>query len=365
MQRLYIHVPFCAKKCGYCAFYSEPNPQPEQITGYFDRLAVEFAEQAPKCQELTSIYIGGGTPSLLSCDELTRLFGMISANFAIAGDAEISMECNPESLNAEKIPVICGFANRISLGIQSFESEFRQTISRSGDVADISGVLELLTVNGMENIGCDLIYAIPGEDLADWKKELQQAVSLPIQHISAYSLTYEEGTRLYQGQKLLDNDEHLKNEVAMWELAGEFLHSQGFERYEVSNYAQPGYECQHNNRIWFGATYLGCGPAAASFDGCDRWTNPGSLTDWIDSVKADIDHISPEKRAKEILVMGLRTTPGWDLKFFHDKTGFDCRKWFQELQSMIDNGFINVDENRICCSQKGLLFWNEIAESLF
>ena len=368
MHRLYIHVPFCSRKCDYCAFYSEPSPSADLIQSYLNRIEQEFAANAGLCSELDSIYIGGGTPSLLNGRQLGKLIEGIVANFAISKDAEISIECNPESLNPENVSIIANFANRISLGVQSFNCEFRKTIGRRGEIGETIQAIDLLTSHGLDNIGCDLIYAIPGETMSDWENELKQAISLPIKHISAYSLTFEEGTQLSQknlvGPKDFTSAIHLENEAGMWELAGEFLNANGFPRYEISNYSQPAYECQHNDKIWFGDTFLGCGPAAASFDGNDRWTNPNSIQSWLEGEKAEIDKITPEKRAREIFVMGLRTVKGWNRQDFTTVSGFDWGQWTDDLQILTKNDLLKISPENIKCSDKGLLLWNEIAERL-
>ena len=368
MCRLYIHVPFCSRKCDYCAFYSESSPAKELIESYLRRVEEEFISGSESCYELESIYIGGGTPSLLNAEQLTALFEGITANFAIHKHAEISIECNPESINAENASVIADFANRVSLGVQSFNCEFRRIIGRRGDPETIGTAFELLNSNGIENIGCDLIYAIPGEKLSDWKLELKKAISLPVKHISAYSLTFEEGTELSTrnciGDTNCNSEIHLENDAAMWEYAGDFLQRSGFPRYEISNYSQPGYSCRHNEGVWFGDTYLGCGPAAASFDGKKRWTNPCSISRWLAGENAEIDAISPEKRAKEIFIMGLRTTQGWQSDIFLERTGFQFEDWEDDLFEVIKSGLLTITDRKIACTSQGFLLWNEIAERM-
>ena len=368
MHRLYIHVPFCSQKCDYCAFYSEPAPEEDLIQAYLSCIEEEFAANSGLCSELKSIYIGGGTPSLLNGEQLSRLIKGINANFTISEHAEISIECNPESLNSENVSVIANFANRVSLGMQSFNCEFRKIIGRGGNIEAIEKAVDLLTSHKLENIGCDLIYAIPGESVTDWKTELKQAISLPVKHISAYSLTFEEGTQLFKrnsdAKMDFTSDIHLENEAAMWEYAGDFLNTNSFSRYEISNYSQAGYKCKHNEGIWFGETVLGCGPAAASFDGRDRSTNPSSIQSWLQGEKLEIDTILPEKRAREIFVMGLRTEQGWDSKTFINISGDDWNKWENELQILFQHNLLNISPEHIQCTNKGFLLWNEIAERL-
>lgn len=368
MERLYIHVPFCSRKCDYCAFYSVPAPSQDSIQAYLNRLESEFMGKHDLCSELKSIFIGGGTPSLLNPTQLSKLFEGILANFAISDHAEISIECNPESLDSEKAQIIANFANRVSVGVQSFNNDFRKTIGRYVKQSAIYRAFELLTSHGLKNIGCDLIYAIPGETLSDWEKELKEVVSLPVSHVSAYSLTYEEGTRLNQQNSDLKAESseplHLENETSMWEMAGDYLMDKNFLRYEISNYSKPGYKCQHNDGIWHGETYLGCGPAATSFDGYDRWTNAASLEKWLSGEKPEIDQIPEENRAREIFIMGLRTVDGWNKKVFYDCTGIDWQDWNNELRKPIDAKLIINTSESIRCTDQGLLLWNEIAECL-
>ncbi len=358
-QRLYVHVPFCAAKCAYCAFYSEPHASAVDIEAYFKRLEREFKEHALATSPLESIYIGGGTPTWLSARNLRRLFELIRANFAVADGAEISIECNPETLTPAKAREIAKFADRVSVGIQSFNPKFRRIIGRQGRAESIVPAFEMLAAEGIANLGADLIYAIPGQSLADWRNELERACMLPVKHVSAYSLTFEEGTALATRHGL--NHEHDLS-AEMWKLAGRFLSTRGFRRYEISNYARKGSECAHNLGTWFGDTYLGCGPAASSFDGTRRWTNPASLAKWCRGEAPEIDEIPPERRAREIFTMGLRTSQGWNRECFKAATGFDFMEWQSDMAQIAAAGLLNLSEEKVRCTARGLLLWNQVAE---
>jgi oxygen-independent coproporphyrinogen-3 oxidase len=409
IRRLYIHVPFCASKCGYCAFYSLPSPKPDAIDSYLEKLTLDFKNSSHLCGKLDSVFIGGGTPTYLSAENLKKLFSLMHSHFDISASAEISIECNPETLTAEKAKIIANFANRVSLGIQSFNPKFRNILGRQGSVSTIEKAITLLTKNGINNIGCDLIYAIPGQSPEDWQSDLEKAVLLPLKHISAYSLTVEEGTLLAKSfQNLTTNDQRLSTidqrpatsdqqpatndqrpyyakatkgrptnlprqgyegqaddySIEMWNLAESFLKKHGFRRYEISNYAKRGFECRHNLEIWYGDKYLGFGPAASSFDGDKRWTNVGDLQGWLSGTGPEIDLIPSEKRAREIFVMGLRTSQGWNKKQFHLKTGFDSKAFDSELTGLKAQKLIRETDEKIYCTRKGLLLWNEVAESL-
>ncbi len=429
-------MPFCASKCGYCAFYSLPSPKPGAIDSYLQKLALDFKDSSHLCGKLDSVFIGGGTPTYLSAENLKKLFSLIHSHFHISAPAEISIECNPETLTAEKARIIADFANRVSLGIQSFNPKFRNILGRQGSVSTIEKAINLLTKNGIVNIGCDLIYAIPGQSPDDWQSDLEKAVLLPLKHISAYSLTVEEGTLLAEkisniefrnpklenkdnpdtrhltpetrykmsddpaslenyavasqrpirqaqgkpatnNQRPATNDQRLSTllrqgyegqaddySIEMWNLAESFLRKHGVHRYEISNYARRGFECRHNLEIWYGDKYLGFGPAASSFDGDKRWTNVNDLGKWLSGTGPEIDLIPSEKRAREIFVMGLRTSQGWNKKQFHLKTGFDSKAFDSELTGLKAQKLIRETDEKIYCTRKGLLLWNEVAENL-
>ena len=426
INRLYIHVPFCQNKCAYCAFHSIPISDGDSlINRYFTKLEKNIKESQHLTAPLQSIFIGGGTPTFLKTCDIEKLFTIISDNFTIAKNAEISIESNPESLTEEKISIIANFANRISIGIQSFNKKHRSIIGRIGNNRNINKVVETIIKNNINNISVDLIYGIPTQTIKDWKEELDSVLKLPIKHLSAYALTIEESSKLYSGQNL--NSINTDGITAdMWNLTSEVLSQSGFNRYEISNYSLPDYECIHNLDIWFGGKYLGLGPGASSFDGKIRWTQP-ELNKWLKGEKPEMDRLSPQKRAIEIFIMGLRTTHGWIIdrqaysycnrdhiqnefnpsnppepkclkrifrsgtknespraeqqkneyillisqQFSHNlalKTA-DWEKISRKLSILNDAGLLNlekIDSNKmqIAPTEKGLLFWNEIALEL-
>ena len=352
---LYVHVPFCAAKCAYCAFYSEAGLDGSWHQRWLERIEEEFQARADACRPLSSVFVGGGTPTLLAPDKLQGLFAAIQRNFQLAGDCEISIEANPGSLTPEKIAVLAAAGvNRVSLGVQSFSSRCRQVLGRQADPAGIPVLLDDLRAAGIQRLNLDLIYAIPGQTLADWEDDLRRAGDLGISHLSAYALTFEEGTRL-AGAGEIPADDDLQ--VAMWDRTAEVLGDYGLLRYEISNYARPGAECRHNLDIWLGGTYLGAGPAASSFDGCRRWTNPTDLKQWLAGTPPELDELPAEARAAEILAFGLRTLAGWDLAAFRQKTGIDALvlrsaaiTWLCQQELVI------LEENRLRCTRAGLLF---------
>lgn len=362
-SRIYIHVPFCTSKCDYCAFYSLPSPPQELINKYLEKLNLDFEKYAPFCPAPQSIFIGGGTPNSLNIKSLEKLLSSLDEYFDLKKVKEFSIECNPESLDAEKSSIIAAYANRVSMGVQSFSPQLRKTIGRAADPKSFYSALERLRNAGIKNIGTDLIYAIPGQTLEHWKNELSQAADSGVKHISAYALTLEEGSRLAAKRNLEIPDDELS--ATMWEAAEKKLQSKGFRRYEISNYAMPGFECSHNTQIWFGDTYIGFGPAAASFDGSDRWTNPADIDKWLSDAAPDMDVIPREKRLREIFVMGLRLVNGWDIGKFRRLAGDELtEKIILECKDFSSEGLLEISEENLRLSSRGLLLWNAIGSEL-
>jgi oxygen-independent coproporphyrinogen-3 oxidase len=358
--RLYIHVPFCASKCGYCAFYSEPSPSAELRKAYISRLAKDIARRAPECAPLKSLFIGGGNPAFLSAGELEDIFSRVRKNFSFEPGAEITVECNPESVDGEKAGVIAGFANRVSLGAQSFSDQNRRFLERAGDAAAIPRAFEALLSAGLSDVSLDMIYGLPGQTPREWEADLDRALGLGPRHISAYELSVDEGSRFAAKFKTLGNDDG--RAADMWRITGEKLAAAGLPRYEISNYAAPGFERRHNLDIWFGGTYLGLGPAAASFDGLVRRANVSSLEKWLAGAPEEEDIIPPEARAKEIFIMGLRTTQGWGKEPFQKLTGFDCSPWLKSLRESLPPEMFEDSPETFRLTDNGLLVWNSAAE---
>lgn len=381
MNRLYIHIPFCGSKCDYCAFHSVvPQNDEKIIQNYFCKLELDIKEQAKSVSKLESIFIGGGTPNSLSSTYLEKLFMLILNNFSISKNAEITIECNPEFLTEDKINLITNFANRISIGIQSFNQNFRKILGRLGTVINLQKMIEKIIARNIHNISIDLIYGIPGQTLKDWQDDLEKAIDLPIKHLSAYALTYEEGTTLIKNTQF-NNASFSDLSAKMWKLTEDVLQKRSFTRYEVSNYAQKDRECIHNYEIWYGGKYLGLGPTASSFDGVKRWIQP-ELKLWLEKYPPEIDVISEVKRITEIFIMGLRTVEGWIIEEkqngvylksrFQNKYSLGSADWrkiltkinqLQEKKLLVKTR-LTKNTYRICATNKGLLFWNDIGTEL-
>ncbi len=361
IRRLYVHVPFCMKKCSYCAFYSIPDASETLRREYLGKMKNDLSRAGESCGVLDSVFVGGGNPGSLDPSELETLFACVKESFDISDSAEISVECNPESASQEKISIIANFANRISLGVQSFSPEMRRRIGRHGDVELIQNAFDLAKSSGIRQISCDMISSIPGQDAEQWSDELRKALGLGIGHLSAYSLSYDEGAELCPGIEAPHDD---IAEFEIWSKTREILSSAGFQRYEISNFSVPGSECKHNLGIWMGEPYLGIGPSASSFDGRTRWTERADMSLWLSGSPPELDEIPPTARAAELLVMGLRTSQGWNFKKFDalDLVPIACFK--NNLQELQSEGLLLLESYSARCSENGFLHWNDLAERL-
>lgn len=319
-ESLYVHVPFCNGKCDYCAFYSIGYHTIEQQRSYLKRILQDFRQYAPACAPLRSIFLGGGTPTALFPDILDTLLAAIHSSFTLAPDCEFTSESTPDSLTDETIAILAKHhVNRISIGVQSFIPEERCAIGRRGTLDNLPHIVETLKAYGIRNINFDLMFLLPGQTPKSFQKSLEHALAFEPTHLSAYALTLEEKSPL--AHRLKDVDDTLFHEY--WNTLDTTLAPNGLERYEISNFAQNGKCCRHNQDVWHGGTYLGCGPAATSFDGTDRFTQPSSLKLWLDGQSPDYDKIPKDQRAAEILAFAMRTTAGWDFDSFKNRTGFD------------------------------------------
>ena len=343
----YIHVPFCAAKCGYCAFYSEAGADTAAIDAYLAHLIGELESVSPEIVE--TLYIGGGTPTLLDWSRLERLMEFIRSRFPFAPDAEISIEANPETLDAEKVALLRHYFTRISLGVQSFNADLRKRIGRRCSQEKLRNAIELIRRANFPHWNCDLMYALPGQDRAMWENDLHQAAQLGVDHISCYALTPEENSRL--GAELVEDDER---GVEFYHLAQEVLHRYGIERYEISNYAAPGGVCRHNSSVWRG--------------GVNRIIQTESITGWLNGDAPEIDRIAPELRLNEIFAVNLRTVAGWTPELWAQVPGADDWTKRLEIAGNLQKIFpqdLLISENSIKLTENGLLFWNSIAQELF
>ncbi len=324
----YIHVPFCAHRCGYCDF-TLVSGRDDLIDAYLKALETEL-KSLGETRSIETIFLGGGTPTHLSADQLTRLMQLVLDWFRLEGEVEFSVEANPSSLTINKMRVLTeAGVNRISLGIQSFDSSVLALLERDHRQEGVRRIVDRLKQN-FDNISFDLMFGVPGQTLDCWKDTLQRAIDLEPQHISTYGLTFEKGTSFWTRRQkglLVEVDEDLERD--MYDAAMDDLADAGFEQYELSNFALPGWRCRHNEVYWRGMPYYGFGPGAARYVNGRRETNHRSVTTWLEKVLrggaaiGESEELSPEDRAREALVLGLRKCDGIDRMEFEELTGFD------------------------------------------
>lgn len=361
---IYVHLPFCAHKCDYCAFLSIEGADRSLRGRFLDRLESELDMLSSRCGPLATIYLGGGTPTHFAPGELLRLMTMIRRYFSLQDDCEFTCEGNPLSLTRDKIEILLdGGVNRISIGVQSFSEDTRQAIGRGGDVNRVYEVFDDLRQCKVRSINCDLIFAAPGQTVESATADVRRLSDLGPDHVSAYSLIVEPGTPLADRGVCERDDDGL---VAMWEAADSILAENcGMHRYEVSNHARPGHECRHNCRIWKGHRFLGAGPSACWFDEAGRWQNPPDLNAWFDGDAPQLDSLSPPARAAEILATGLRTTAGWQRSEYRECTGYDFFELRRlQIEALIADGLLEHDEDHLRPTRRGLLFANHIGREL-
>ncbi|MFH1189935.1 MAG: radical SAM family heme chaperone HemW [Candidatus Omnitrophota bacterium] len=323
---LYIHIPFCKRKCFYCDFYSAPynrglsHEYIEALNDQIDGLAGRFS----------TVYIGGGTPSALEPELLARLLRALEPK--LAAGAEFTVEANPESLDDKRIKIMSGLGvNRLSIGIQSLRDGKLKKLRRLHDAKRARDSVYLAAKGGFSNISVDLIFGVWGESGEDWEREVEEAAELPVKHISCYSLTYEKGTPLFRAmteRAVLPVEEELAS--GMYESAMDLLAGRGFGQYEISNFAKRGpYGCRHNMNYWENNPYTGLGASAVSYTGGVRARNVSDAREYVKRCKEGAgliessEKLSAVKRARETAAVKIRTSDGIGFKWFRDKTGYD------------------------------------------
>ena len=341
MFGFYLHIPFCARRCPYCDFAIHIGARESFVADYVSALRreIEIAAQneAGNQRELTSIFFGGGTPTFLDSGVLASLLQLILDNFSVAQNVEITIEANPENLDWEKLEVLrnAGF-NRLSLGVQSLDDDALQFLGRVHRAADVEAAVLRAREIGWENISLDLIYAVPNQPLESWKKTLQRSTSLPIQHVSCYSLTIEDdtsfGRRAAKGVLIPIVDDAQADQM---QVAQEVLESTGFSRYEISNYARPGRESKHNRNYWNGGDYLAVGCGAHGHQNGTRWWNERDAEKYValmetpnldfGSARAGQEVLTSRQRLDELVMLGLRTREGFSISEVSAKLGLDAR----------------------------------------
>ena len=352
MSGLYIHVPFCERKCSYCAFYSVDSTDETRIGSFFDSLKNEL-DSLPNDFSPETIFIGGGTPSAPDFKYLEEFFPL----FRRFSPQEFSVEVNPGSGDEAKLSLFKGSGvNRLSIGVQSFNSDCLDTLGRIHSAEEAEHAFHLARRIGFDNISIDLMFGTPGQTLAMLEEDLERVIALGPEHVAIYNLMYEEGTPMAARQDRLDED--LERE--MYDLIRARLAAAGFEHYEISNFAKPGFECQHNLLYWTGGEYIGCGPAAHSHWSGTRWANVSDLDDYCaNGPRREFEEtLDADEKERETLVMGLRLLRGVDVghDLFERK-----RSLFQRLAT---EGLLVIDGRRVRLSEDALFVSDSVLAEL-
>lgn len=379
-RSLYVHVPFCFHKCHYCDFYSFVDTRDRQAE-FVQALEVELKAMSPAAGRLQTIFVGGGTPSLLRPELWRRLLQTLADRFDLSQLAEFTVECNPETVTRELAEVLReGGVTRASVGAQSFDARHLKTLERWHDPANVERSLEFLRDAGIARRSVDLIFGIPGQTLAEWEADLDTALGLldgeGIEHVSAYALTYEQGTAMTKKLELgrldaIDED----TEVGMQLLTWSKLAERGFGRYEVSNFARAGAECLHNLAYWRQEQWLAAGPSASGHARGFRWKNVPRLTDWMESVRTsdgwssvvDLETPNAPRALAERIMTGLRLREGLDLNALQEQAGtFGAGDPFRrEIDRFVQSGDLEIAADaRLRLAERGWLFADGIAAAL-
>ncbi len=364
---LYVHVPFCRHRCGYCNFsvLAGRDDLHDQYLNAIDREMQGVASG----QNLQTIFIGGGTPTQLSGERWRRLFEILHRHFDIAPDAEISAEANPEDCGPALLSTMADLGvNRISFGVQSLSTEKLNILQRGHTPRQATDAIRT-AAELIGRVSIDLIYGAPGETLATWQRDLESALSLPIEHLSAYALTYEKGTQFWSAKNrgtLSAVDEELEDEMESSTRA--MTAAAGFHRYEISSYARPGARCRHNLAYWRGDSWLAAGPAAAAFDRGVRCVNHRSVTRYLQKIERDgqaVDEreiITPPVHLAELAAFGVRQIDGVELAELSRRSGLDASEFLnRSIERMIGLGWLVPSAEHLRLTALGLRYADAVA----
>jgi oxygen-independent coproporphyrinogen-3 oxidase len=365
---LYIHVPFCVRKCAYCGFYSVTDRS--QIPDYLAALRREMDFYRGWAASFDTLYIGGGTPSVLPAAELEKLITDIRGTFAISSDAEITVEANPADIDAGLLMALRRTGvNRLNIGVQSFDDGILAFLGRRHDRKQAAAAVTAARIAGIENIGIDLIYGVPGQGMDAWLATLREAVALDPDHLSCYQLTLEDGTPLAEqfrrGEVVLPDD---SLQADFFCNTSEFLEDNGYIHYEVSNFARPGRESRHNRKYWNHVPYLGLGPAAHSFSGRERRWNRRSVNAYIEDLESGREPIesreilSDKQLHLEALFLGFRTRRGICLETFGIRYGQDLITEKRDmLKRLSEEGLVEIRDGFLRPTRAGMAVADSLA----
>ncbi|MBR5612459.1 MAG: radical SAM family heme chaperone HemW [Bacteroidaceae bacterium] len=372
MAGIYIHIPFCKRRCIYCDFFS--TTQSEKKAEYVHALVreLEMRKDYVGEEEIETIYLGGGTPSQLSQEELEEIFTYIYKVYKVTPDAEITLEANPDDLTPEYVSMLRSLPiNRISMGIQTFQEETLKLLHRRHTARQAIEAFRRCREAGFQNISIDLMYGLPGETLETWEQDLQQAIDLHPEHISAYHLIYEEGTPLWnlrEQNKVEEAEEELS--LTLFKTLIERLTKAGYQHYEISNFCLPGLHSRHNSSYWTGKKYLGCGPSAHSFDGISRQWNVSSLEKYLEGIRSnqldfELEELDLYTRYNDFVITSIRTCWGMPLAQLRTTYGETLYNYCLRMaKPHIEQGVLEIKEDTLKLTPQGIFISDGIMSDL-
>ena len=366
MKTLYIHIPFCKKKCFYCSFVVSVG-QERRIDPYLDGLEKEAQQYCG--EKIQSVYIGGGTPTFMGCDELKKLFDIIHKYFCVISGAEWTIESNPEGLHYSKLKLLKEEGvNRISLGVQSLDDKYLKYLGRNHDSSMTIAAFDRIKEIGFDSINMDLMFAFPGQTMSELRKDVEALMPLGSDHLSLYTLTVEEHSRFYARNIQLEDDQY---QATQYLLVCDILKREGFEQYEVSNFAKPLKISQHNLNYWQGGQYIGLGVGAHSYIDGERFWNTSRLNDYMSSMrkgasaKEGSEVLTSFDQMKEVVLFGLRMNRGISVERIKERFGcFLNDEQKEKIDCFIGNGFLVQENGYLKASSKGLLVLDELCAQL-
>lgn len=372
MAGIYIHIPFCKQKCSYCDFHFSTTFGPYRQR-MIDALTTEIAERSYEFDgvSLETIYFGGGTPSLLTNQELLQIFSSLREHFDISSVNEITLEANPDDITEESVSMWRAVGvNRLSIGLQSFREEDLKWMNRAHNVEEAQNAVQIAKNGGITNLTVDLIYGLPNLDEQIWMDHLKRVVSMEVQHVSAYCLTVEEKTALasmVERKKIVPASEELQS--AHFDSMLNYLTEEGYEQYEISNFSKPGFESKHNTAYWQGKKYMGIGPSAHSFNGSNRRWNLSNNTIYMKGIEGEgtyfeIEELSGKDLYNERILTGLRTRKGIDPLQLEQEFGLS-EEFHKLVEQYIQLGWMKSENESLILTAEGKLRADHIASELF
>ena len=368
MAGIYIHIPFCKQRCNYCAFYSSTlyNIKEEYANAVCKEL--QMRNEYLGGEEIRTIYFGGGTPSTLPIALLQNICSTIYSNYKVCDDAEVTIECNPDDLTKEFLAELRTLPfNRISMGVQSFEDTQLKRLGRRHNADKARMAVKNARTAGYDNISIDLMFALPGSTSAEWEHSVNEALSLKPEHISAYNLMYEDDTPLHRALQRGDFEELSEEDnLEQFQILIKKIKEAGYNHYEISNFAKPGYESRHNSSYWNNSIYMGCGAAAHSYNGHSREWNIADIKAYIKGIESkernyEIEHLSEEENYNDAILTRLRTANGIPFKWMEQNFSKKLNEYMlSAAQKHIACGNIKKTDETLSLTEKGIFISDSV-----